>query len=108
MATIQLQPPEQFDFNNPDSGKHQKRCFEQYRAASGLATENKLQQVSTQLYCMGEDAESVLTSTGTWDADKKVMSKLDEYFKVQKNTIYEQARFNCRDQWEGESIEKYL
>ena len=57
---------------------------------------------------MGEDAESVLTSTGTWDADKKVMSKLDEYFKVQKNTIYEQARFNCRDQWEGESIEKYL
>jgi hypothetical protein len=38
---------------------------------------------------MGEDAESVLTSTGISDADKKykpVVSKLEEFFKVRKNT----------------------
>ena len=29
-------------------------------------------------------------------------------FKVRKNTIYERARFNRRDQREGESIEQYL
>ena len=61
---------------------------------------------------MGEDAESVLTSTGISDTDKKkykpVVSKLDEFFKVRKNTIYERARFNRRDQREGESIEQYL
>ena len=112
MATIRLQPPEQFDFKNPDSWKRWKRRFEQYRVASGLATENEPRQVSTLLYCMGEDAESVLTSTGISDADKEkykqVVSKLDEFFKVRKNTIYERARFNRRDQREGESIEQYL
>ena len=36
------------------------------------------------------------------------MSKLDEFFKVRKNTIYERARFNHRDQREGKSIEQYL
>jgi hypothetical protein len=40
---------------------------------------------------MGEDAESVLTSTGISDVDKEkykpVVSKLDEFFKIRKNTI---------------------
>ena len=112
MATVRLQTPEQFDFKNPDSWTRWKRRFEQFRVASGLNKEDEGRQVSTLLYCMGEDAESVLTSTGISDTDKEkyqpVVSKLDEFFKVRKNTIYERARFNRRNQREGESIEQYL
>ena len=90
MATVRLQTPEQFDFKNPDSWKRWKCRFEQFRVASGLDKENESRQVSTLLYCMGEDAESVLTSTGISDTDKEkykpVVSKLDEFFKVRKNT----------------------
>ena len=91
MATVRLQPPEQFDFKNPDGWNRWKRRFEQFRVASGLSQEDEKRQVSTLLYCMGEDAESVLTSTGISDTDKEkykpVASKLDEFFKVRKNTM---------------------
>ena len=37
-----------------------------------------------------------------------VVSKPVKFFKVQKNTIYERARFNPRDQREGESIKQCI
>ena len=36
------------------------------------------------------------------------MAKFEEFFKVRKNTIYERARFNRRDQRKGESSEQYI
>ena len=43
------------------------------------------------------------------DDDRKkytsVMAKFKEFFKVQKNTVYERARFNRRDQCKGKSSE---
>ena len=54
----------------------------------------------------------MLTSTNISDTDRKkydsVMGKFDEHFKVRKNVIYERARFNRRDQKEGESAEEYI
>ena len=54
----------------------------------------------------------MLTSTNISDADRRkydsVMGKFDEHFKVRKNVIYERARFNRRDQKEGESAEEYI
>ena len=35
-----------------------------------------------------------------------VVEKFNSYFKVRKNTIYERARFNRRDQHETESSEQ--
>ena len=67
---------------------------------------------STLLYCMGEEAEDVLTSTGISDEERKrydaVMSKFDGFFKVRKNLIFERARFNQRNQSEGESVLYHL
>ena len=61
---------------------------------------------------MGEEAEDVLTSTGILEEDRKkydkVVKKLDAFFKVRKNVIYERARFNQRNQGEGESVECYI
>ena len=112
MATIQLQAPNPFDFKHPDDWQKWKRRFEQYRHASGLATGTEQRQVSTLLYCLGEQAEDVLSSTGISEDDRKkyseVMSKLDDYFKVRKNVIFERAQFNRRNQLPGETVEEYV
>jgi hypothetical protein len=37
-----------------------------------------------------------------------VMEKFDSFFKVRKNMIFERARFNQRNQLNGESAEQYI
>ena len=37
-----------------------------------------------------------------------VMAPFEEFFKLRKNTIYERAKFNRRDQREGEPAEQYI
>ena len=112
MNYIQLQPPEPFNFKTPDDWPRWKRRFEQFRIASGLSEESQLKQVSTFLYCLGEEADAVLTSTNPSDEDRKgydaVIMKFDGFFKVRKNIIFERARFNRRNQLEGEAAETYI
>ena len=84
MAQIRLQPPEPFNFHNPDHWSRWKRRFEQFRVASGLQGEGGIKQVSTLLYCLGEEAEAVLTSTNATEEERQhyntVMEKLDSRF----------------------------
>ena len=112
MAHIRLEPPEAFNFKNPDEWSRWIRRFEQFHVASGLDTEAGTKQVSTLLYCLGEEAETVLSSTNITDVEsasyKKVVEKLDRYFLVRRNVIFERARFNRRDQGEDETAERYI
>ena len=112
MAEIRLQPPEPFNFRNPDDWQRWKRRFQQFREASGLDESAQTKQVSTLLYCLGEEAEAVLASTNATDEDrkdyKKVVEKFDSFFKVRKNVIYERARFNRRSQQSGETSEQFI
>ena len=57
MEGVRLSQPDTFDFKCP---KEWKRGFEQFKVASGVSDDS---QVSTLLYCLGEEAENVLTST---------------------------------------------
>ena len=86
MTSLCLDPPESFDFKSPDVWLKWKRRFKQYRQASGLSEEPAARQVSTLLYCLGEQANDVLTSTGISDAQRKVynqvIAKFDEFFKI--------------------------
>ena len=111
-STIPITPPEQFDFKRPDEWLKWKRRFEQFLSVSGLNEESEERRVSTLLYCLGRDADDVLTSTNIEDGDRKkyskVLDKFDTHFKVRRNVIYERARFNKRDQLEGESAEEYI
>ena len=70
------------------------------------------QQVSTLLYCLGEEADSVLDSTNATEDDRKryeiVIRKFDTFFKVRRNVIFERARFNRRSQHDGETAEQYI
>ena len=112
MAQLQLQPPAPFNFRNPDDWQRWRRRFENFRVAAGLATTTAAQQVSTLLYCLGEEAETVLASTGLTEDERKVyatvLEQFDGYFKVRRNVIFERARFNRRSQEKGETAEKYI
>ena len=112
MAQIRLEPPEAFNFRRSDDWPRWKQRFHQFRIASGLAAETAVKQVQTLLYCMGEEAEAVLSSTDITEDEKKVydtvLDKMDGYFKVRKNVIFERARFNRRNQQDGESAEQYI
>ena len=96
MATTQLQlkPPDNFDFKQPDNWLKWKKRFEQFRHATGLTKDDETRQVSTLMYCLGEEAD-VLTSTNVTEDDRKsytsVLAKFDAYFKVRKNVIFECA-----------------
>eukprot|EP00731_Ephydatia_muelleri_P001217 Em0001g1217a len=112
MASFRLEPPESFDFSKPDGWNRWKRRFDQFRVASGLVNEDDAKQVSTLLYCLGEGAEDTLSSTNISRKDREsygaVVKKLDDYFGVRRNVIFECARFNRRDQLEGETADEYI
>lgn len=112
MASLCLQPPAPFDFRTPDEWPRWKRRFEQFRLASGLSTDDSEKQVSTLLYCMGEDAEDTLISTNVTADERKdysaVLGKFDSFFKVRRNIIFERTKFNRRIQKEHESTEQFI
>ena len=112
MVNIRLNAPTEFNFCKPDEWTRWKHRFEQYRIASGLSDEDDTRQVSTLLCYMGEEAVTVLTSTGILQESQKkyvdVIAKFDAFFKVRVNVIYERSKFNCRDQHDGEFVEQYI
>ena len=111
-TNLSLKPPGPFNFRRPDEWPKWKRRFNQYLAATGLDRAEDSRTVSMLLYCMGEDAEDVLTSTNIKAEEREVyatvITKLDDFFKVRRNIIFERAKFNRRDQAEGESAEQYI
>ena len=112
MAQIRLEPPEPFNFRKPDDWSRWKRRFQQFRVASGLSEASASKQINTLLYCLGEEAEAVLTSTNATTEDRadyaRVLDKFDSFFQVRRNIIYERARFNRRNQQHGETAEQYI
>ena len=112
MANSTLPPPGAFNFAKPDEWPRWLRRFKQYRSAAGLDEEADTRQVDTLLYCMGEEAEEVLTSTNISVENRArydgVIEQFETHFRVRKNVIFERARFNRRCQKEGESAEQYI
>ena len=104
--------PSAFCFDRPNEWGKWKGHFKQFHLASALSTESEEKQVSTLLYTLGEDAEDVLSSTNISKDNRKkyteVMAKLDSFFQVRKNVIYERARFNRRMQLADESVEQFI
>ena len=107
-----LQPPLPFRFDCPEEWPKWRRRFEQFRVASGLSKEDEERQISTLLYCLGEDADDVLTSTNISNESRKkytdVLAKFDAHFQVCKNVIFERAQFNRRVQEHEESVEQFI
>ena len=72
----------------PDLWSKWKRRFKQFASASGLDKEDEARRISTLLYCLGEEADDVLSSTNISADDRKkynkVIDKFEEYFQVCK------------------------
>ena len=109
---IQLQSPETFNFRTPDDWPRWLQRFDQFRVTSGLADAAQAQQVSTLLYCLGEEAELVLALTNITAELRRnyddVITRFQDFFKVCRNVIFERARFNRRAKQEGETAEQYI
>ena len=101
--------PAKLNFSNPDECP---KRFKQFCIASGMAGESEERQISTLLYCLGEEAEDVLTSTNISEANRgryaHVLGKMDECFNVGKNVIFERTRFNGRTQRQGETTKEFI
>ena len=109
---VPLQPPQSFRFDAPDEWPRWRRRFQQFRVVSGLSKEDEERQVSTLLYCLGEQAEDVLVWMNISEESRKkyddVLAKFDAHFRVRKNIIFERARFNRRIQEEDESVDQFI
>ena len=72
-GTIQLRDPEAFyfKFHKTDEWLKWYKRFEEFWIASGLSAESQSRQVSSLLYCMGEEAKDVLTSNNITEDEKK-------------------------------------
>lgn len=112
MATYQVTAPEQFNFSKPEEWQRWIRRFQRFRQASGLSEKGEEAQVNTLIYTMGSAAEDILASLSLSDEEREVYetveNKLNDYFVVRRNTIYERAKFNQRIQMEGESVDTFI
>ncbi|KAK0132392.1 hypothetical protein N1851_032733 [Merluccius polli] len=111
-ATFNIQPPESFDFSRPQEWDKWIRRFERFRLASNLNSSSEDNQVNTLIYCMGDEADDILRGL-TLSADQRrtyqgVRDGLQGFFVVKKNVIYERAKFNMRNQREGESVDLFV
>ena len=110
--SMNLQPPNPFCYKKTEQWPKWRCHFNQYCVVSGLVGREEEQQVSTLLYCLGEDAEDILGTTRIAVDNKKKYDKVaeafDNYFKVCKNIIFERARFNKRNQLPNESAEQFI
>ena len=84
-AGYHVQPPESFTF----SWSKWARRFERFRLASGLTEKDKLVQVNTLLYSMGDEANNILKSFQLSEDDQKkyetVNSNFDNHFVKKRN-----------------------
>ena len=68
---IVLQPQVALYFKTPSQWSRWKRRFQQYLVASGLSAGTQVRQVTTLLYCLGDEGNDFLQTTGITDEEMK-------------------------------------
>lgn len=111
-ATFSIQPPEAFDFSKPQDWERWIRRFERFRLASNLHLSTDANQVNTLIYCMGDEADDILSGQDLTDAQRQqhasVKNTFEMYFVLRKNVIYERTKFNRRVQQPGEAVDAFI
>ena len=91
MSEIYLQPPDPFNFKVPDEWRQWWHHFEQFCVTSGLQDASASKQVNMLLYCLGEEAKSMLKSIKITEEETKnyetVLEKYNNLFQVRRNVI---------------------
>ena len=111
IANFQFSPPDKFSCRQEDWPKWIER-FERFLKATGLDKRSGENQVNTLSYTMGEQADDVFISFELTTEQEKnyaeVKEKIENYFIVKRNVIFERAKFNSRNQREGESVDSLI
>lgn len=110
---FRLQPPERFDFTQPNQWRTWRERFQRFRSATKLYEESPDTQISTLVYCMGPDAKQIYKSFSfKKKEDEKsfdvILNKFEGHFMPKKNIMHERAKFHLRTQREGELIEQFI
>ena len=84
---FRLQPSENFDFKAAGNWQTWHQRFQWFRIASKLSEESAETQISTQIYCMGTEAEQIYKSLSLKKKEDKknfdvILSKFDAYFML--------------------------
>ncbi|XDV25073.1 hypothetical protein PO909_029054 [Leuciscus waleckii] len=112
MDRFQIPPPPKFDFTKPEEWPKWIRRFERFRIASGLELQPDENQVNTLIYTMGDEAEDIVTSLRMTEEEASVYNtvkeKLERHFVVRRNIIFERAKFNQRQQEQGETVDSFI
>ena len=102
--------PDSFDFGQPAHWEEWITRWTRFRAITKLETETEEIQVSSLLYTIGPQSETVLNALRLSADDQKhyetVLAALNAYFKPKKYVIFERARFYRRNQMTGEPAEQ--
>ena len=99
MAQLCFNPPEAFKFHSPDEWPRWKKCFQQFRLASGLSEDSNAKQVSTLLYCMEQDTEETLASTNISAADRKQYDRVQRLLRLSWTSEVQQKACSAVNQW---------
>ena len=102
--------PDSVDFSQPAHWQEWITRWTRFRAITKLETETEDIQVSSLLYTMGPQSETVLNALRLSADDQKryeiVLAALNAYFKPKKYVIFETARFYRRNQMTGNQLNK--
>ena len=110
MATYQIPVLQSFSFKS-DQWESWLHRFKRFCEASGLSEKSEETQISAFIYSMGDQSEDILKSFTLSEEEAKkylVISKFNNHFGKRRNIIYDRAKFNCRSQQEGESVEDFI
>ena len=110
---IRFNPPDQFDFSKPHTWPDWKQRWNRFFIASEMDKKSKAVQVSSLLYSMGQQSETVFQAfifgeDESEDEIAHVLKKFDLHFVPSVNRIHERAKFHSRNQQAGENVETYL
>ncbi|XP_036329901.1 uncharacterized protein K02A2.6-like [Rhagoletis pomonella] len=111
-SSFTVRSPDAFTFSNPGEWPRWLRRFERFRIASKLDKSSEDEQINTLVYLMGDQADNIFLSFTLSAQDKrlyaKVVNAFTNHFVLKTNVIYERAKFNLRNQLEGELIEDFI
>ena len=107
-----FRPPDSFNFSKPEDWPNWKQRWDRYTIVSELGKKNGEIQVSTLLYAMGQEAETIFKSFKLSAEEQKlhktVLDRFDQHFVPSVNEIHERSKFFQRDQRADENIEQYV
>ncbi len=95
MAWFQVPPPQKCVFSKPEEWSKWSKIFERFRVATRLELQPKENQVNTLRHRTSSHHFRSIIEYNT------VTERLNEHIVVQRNVIFEHAKFNMRQQEAG-------